>query len=126
MELGRPGERGVIPPQAADVAGEVPEAAQLLPPELRRPAPPALPEISQPQLLRHYMRLSQMCLGVDVTVDIGEGTCTMKYSPKVNEQLARGPKLSELHPDQPEETLQGILEICHRMAAHPLPDQRPG
>jgi glycine dehydrogenase subunit 2 len=116
MELGRPGERGVIPPQAGDVAGEVPEAAQLLPAELRRPSPPALPEVGQPQLLRHYTRLSQMTLGVDVTVDIGEGTCTMKYSPKVNEQLARGPKLSELHPDQPEETLQGILEICHRMA----------
>lgn len=116
MELGRPGERGVIPPQAADVAAEVPEAVQLLPRELRRSAPPALPEISQPQLVRHYTRLSQMCLGVDVTVDIGEGTCTMKYSPKVNELLARSPKMSELHPDQPEETLQGILEICYRMA----------
>ena len=50
MELGRPGERGVIPPQATDVAAEVPEAAELLPRELRRSAPPALPEISQPQL----------------------------------------------------------------------------
>jgi glycine dehydrogenase subunit 2 len=116
MELGRPGERGVIPPQAADVAAEVPAAEKLLPASLRRAALPALPEISQPQVLRHYLHLSQMCLGVDVTVDIGEGTCTMKYSPKVNEQLARGPKLSELHPEQPEETLQGILAICHRMA----------
>jgi len=116
MELGRPGERGVIPPQAADVAAEVPPAAELLPPSLRRAAPPALPEISQPQVLRHFMHLSQMCLGVDVTIDIGEGTCTMKYSPKVNEQLARGPKVSELHPEQPEETLQGILAIVHRMA----------
>ncbi len=116
MELGRPGERGVIPPQATDVAAEVPDVVQLLPRELRRPVPPALPEISQPQLVRHYTRLSQMCLGVDVTVDIGEGTCTMKYSPKVNELIARGPKMSELHPDQPEETLQGILEICYRMA----------
>jgi glycine dehydrogenase subunit 2 len=116
MELGRPGERGVIPPQATDVAAEVPEAAELLPRELRRSAPPALPEISQPQLVRHFTRLSEMCLGVDVTVDIGEGTCTMKYSPKVNELLARSPKMSELHPDQPEETLQGILEFCYRMS----------
>lgn len=116
MELGRPGERGVVPPQATDVAGEVPEAAELLPAELRRAAPPALPELSQPQVLRHYLRLSQMTLGVDVTVDIGEGTCTMKYSPKVNEQLVRGHKVSEIHPEQPEETLQGVLEIAHRMA----------
>lgn len=116
MEMGGPGERGVIPPQATDVAAEVPPAADLLPPALLRAEPPALPEISQPQLLRHYLHLSQMTLGVDVTIDIGEGTCTMKYSPKVNEQLVRSAKVSELHPDQPEDTLQGILAICHRMA----------
>ena len=116
MEMGRPGERGVIPPQASDVAADVPPLEDLLPPALVRSSPPALPEISQPQVLRHYMRLSQMTLGVDVTIDIGEGTCTMKYSPKVNEQLVRSHKVLELHPEQPEETLQGILEICHRMA----------
>jgi glycine dehydrogenase subunit 2 len=116
MEMGHSGERGVIPPQATDVAADVAPSEDLLPPALVRSSPPALPEISQPQVLRHYTRLSQMTLGVDVTVDIGEGTCTMKYSPKVNEQLVRSHKVLELHPEQPEETLQGILEICQRMA----------
>jgi len=116
MEMGRSGERGVIPPQATDVADDVAPAEDLLPPTLVRQSPPALPEVSQPQVLRHYTRLSQMTLGVDVTIDIGEGTCTMKYSPKVNEQLVRSHKVLELHPEQPEESLQGILEICHRMA----------
>ena len=116
MEMGRSGERGVIPPQATDVAEVVAPAEDLLPATLVRSLPPALPELSQPQVLRHYTRLSQMTLGVDVTIDIGEGTCTMKYSPKVNEQLVRSHKVLELHPEQPEESLQGILEICHRMA----------
>jgi len=116
MEMGRPGERGVIPPQATDVAEDVPVCEELLPGSLVRKTPPALPEISQPQVLRHYTRLSQMTLGVDVTVDVGQGTCTMKYSPKVNEQLVRSHKVAELHPEQPEASLQGILEICHRMA----------
>jgi len=116
MEMGRSGERGVIPPQATDVAADVAPAEDLLPATLVRRSPPALPEVSQPQVLRHFTRLSQMTLGVDVTIDIGEGTCTMKYSPKVNEQLVRSPKVLELHPEQPEGSLQGILEICHRMA----------
>jgi glycine dehydrogenase subunit 2 len=116
MEMGSPGERGVIPPQATDVAEDVAAAEDLLPPGLARLSPPALPEVSQPQVLRHFLRLSQMTLGVDVAVDIGEGTCTMKYSPKVNEQLVRSHKVLELHPEQPEASLQGILEVCHRMA----------
>jgi glycine dehydrogenase subunit 2 len=116
MEMGHPGERGVIPPQGTDVDDCVPRARDLLPASLVRMTPPALPQVSQPQVLRHYTRLSQMTLGVDVAVDIGEGTCTMKYSPKVNEQLVRSHKVLELHPEQPEESLQGILEICYRMA----------
>jgi glycine dehydrogenase subunit 2 len=60
------------------------------------------------------MRMSQENLGVDLNVDIGQGTCTMKYSPKVNDQLAGSPKMAELHPLQDEETVQGILEILYR------------
>ncbi len=44
---------------------------------------PDLPELSQMQVLRHYMRLSQMNMGAEFTVDVGQGTCTMKYSPKL-------------------------------------------
>jgi glycine dehydrogenase subunit 2 len=65
-------------------------------------------------VLRHYLRLSQETLGADVDIHLGLGTCTMKYSPKVNEELVRTPQMIELHPDQADETTQGILEILHR------------
>ena len=75
--------------------------------------PPALPEISQPQVLRHYVRLSQQTLGADFNIDVGQGTCTMKYSPKVHEDLARSPHAACIHPYQPDETVQGVLEIMY-------------
>jgi glycine dehydrogenase subunit 2 len=50
---------------------------------------PALPEISQHQALRHYLRLSQQTMGMDLGSDISEGTCTMKYSPKMHEDSPR-------------------------------------
>jgi glycine dehydrogenase subunit 2 len=52
---------------------------------------------------------------VDLNIDVGQGTCTMKYSPKVNDQLARSHKLAELHPLQDEATAQGILEVMYRL-----------
>jgi len=51
---------------------------------------------------------------VDLNVDVGQGTCTMKYSPKVNDQLARNPKVADAHPLQDPSTTQGILEIMWR------------
>ena len=51
---------------------------------------------------------------MDFNIDVGQGTCTMKYSPKVNDQLARMPEMTELHPLQDESTVQGILEIMYR------------
>ncbi|TDD39992.1 glycine dehydrogenase subunit 2 [Actinomadura sp. KC06] len=109
FELSSPGERGVLVP-APDVPLD-----DTLPDALRRAAPPALPEMSQPHVLRHYLRLSQENLGVDLNIDVGQGTCTMKYSPKVNDQFARDPKVAELHPLQDERTVQGVLEIMHRL-----------
>ncbi|MFA7197403.1 MAG: DegT/DnrJ/EryC1/StrS family aminotransferase, partial [Anaerovoracaceae bacterium] len=112
FELSTPGERGVSVPKAGQaVAAAVGDGISDLPPALRRKERPALPEISQNRLLRHYMRLSQMTLGADVNIEIGQGTCTMKYSPKVNEQLAK--KLFEMHPLQDEDTVQGILQIFY-------------
>jgi glycine dehydrogenase subunit 2 len=60
------------------------------------------------------MRLSQENLGADLNIDVGQGTCTMKYSPKINDQLASSPKVTELHPLQDEATVQGILELMYR------------
>ncbi len=116
FELSQPGARGILPPlpedeiidKAGDVIGQLPDW-------LRRKEPPALPELSQIHVLRHYLRLSQETLGVDFNIDIGQGTCTMKYSPKVNELLTRTPKVMELHPLQDESTVQGILEIFYRL-----------
>lgn len=116
FELSQKGARGVLlPPVEAGIKQQVGNPAQALPESLRRTVPPALPEMSQIHVLRHYVRLSQENLGVDLNIDIGQGTCTMKYSPKVNDQLARSPKLTELHPLQDESTVQGILEIMYRM-----------
>lgn len=52
---------------------------------------PELPELGQMQLLRHYLRLSQETIGADLNIDIGLGTCTMKYNPKVHESFGPGP-----------------------------------
>ncbi|GAA4611558.1 aminomethyl-transferring glycine dehydrogenase subunit GcvPB [Actinoallomurus liliacearum] len=109
FELSSPGERGVLVPEP-----EVP-LDDSLPEGLRRAAPPALPELSQLHVLRHYLRLSQENLGVDLNVDVGQGTCTMKYSPKVNDRFVRDPKIAELHPLQDERTVQGVLEIVYRL-----------
>lgn len=116
FELSQPGARGLLLPEVeAGIAQEVGNMAVKLPESLRRKTPPALPETSQIHVLRHYMRLSQENLGVDLNIDVGQGTCTMKYSPKVNDQLARSPKMADLHPLQDESTVQGILEIMWRL-----------
>jgi len=116
FELSQPGQRGVLLPQVEPgIREQVGDVASRLPDPLRRKTPPKLPEMSQIHVLRHYDRLSQENLGVDLNIDIGQGTCTMKYSPKVNDQLARSPKMSDLHPLQDESTVQGILEIMYRL-----------
>jgi glycine dehydrogenase subunit 2 len=116
FELSQPGARGVLVPEVETGIQEVVgDMAAKLPESLRRKTPPALPELSQIHVVRHYARLSQENLGVDLNIDIGQGTCTMKYSPKVNDQLARSHKLADLHPLQDESTVQGILEVAYRL-----------
>jgi len=111
-ELTSPSERGFIPPRTEKkIRDRVGEASSLVPESMRRRTKPGLPELSQAQVLRHYLRLSQMTLGMELDIDVGVGTCTMKYSPKVNEALAQ--MIAEVHPDQPEETIQGLLEVVY-------------
>ena len=99
MKLGNPGERGILVPKADEkVTKATGTVKTLLPKNLIRKKTPKLPEMSQMQVLRHYMRLSQETIGTDFNIDIGLGTCTMKYSPKIHEQLVRSEKLSEVHP----------------------------
>jgi glycine dehydrogenase subunit 2 len=116
FELSQPGQRGVLIPEVGEnIRQEVGDVAVSLPDPIRRKTPPMLPEMSQLHVLRHFARLSQENLGVDLNIDVGQGTCTMKYSPKINDQLARSSKMVELHPLQDESTVQGILEIMYRL-----------
>jgi glycine dehydrogenase subunit 2 len=115
FELSAEGERGILLPKVEDrLIEEVGNVISTIPEKMCRKKPPKLPEISQSRVLRHYFRLSQETLGTDLNVDIGQGTCTMKYSPKINEQLARTPQIMEIHPLQDEETIQGILEVMYK------------
>jgi len=110
QELGAPGERGILVPRF-----DGPETAGTLPDELRRTDPPALPELGQPQVVRHYTRLSQMSLGHNVALDMTAATTTPKYPPVANELIARSPGLAELHPDQPDESVQGALRLLFEL-----------
>ena len=76
---------------------------------LGRSAAIGLPGLSEPQVVRHYLRLSRMNYGIDSGF-YPLGSCTMKYNPRLNERLARLPGLGGLHPLQPVSTVQGALE----------------
>lgn len=114
FELTNPGERGILVNHPVAEIVSATDGTDSLPEFLRRKETPALPEISQPRVLRHYARLAQETLGADVNIEIGQGTCTVKYSPKINDQLANHPKMREMHPLQDESTCQGILEIMYQ------------
>lgn len=116
FELGKEGERGVIVPAAEEeIVSAVGDGVSKIPEAMRRKKAPKLPEIAQARVLRHYMHMSQETLGADLNIEIGQGTCTMKYSPKINEALSRLAKMTELHPLQDESTVQGILEIMYKL-----------
>ncbi len=116
FELTEPGQRGVLIPEAEDhVKASVGNGLSAIPSSMRRGEAPDLPEMGQPQVLRHFNHLAQENLGVDYNIDIGQGTCTMKYSPKINETFAASPKIADIHPCQDEMTVQGTLEIMYRL-----------
>lgn len=87
-------------------------------PELRTGLPAraevGLPEVSEPQVVRHFVRLSQMNYSIDTGL-FPLGSCTMKHNPRLNEKLARLPGFADLHPLQPEKTTQGALELIHTL-----------
>ena len=96
---------------------------ELLPAAALAAAPPPLPELAEPDIVRHFTNLSTLNMSVD-THFYPLGSCTMKYNPKRNERLASLPGMADLHPYQPEETLQGLLAIALRAAADPGRDRR--
>ena len=91
---------------------DLPSAA--VPPALARAAPPRLPEVAEPELVRHFTELSTRNFGID-TGFYPLGSCTMKYNPRVNERLALLPGFRDLHPLQEEDGAQGALELMWRL-----------
>jgi len=87
-----------------------------IPESLDRKTDPDLPELSEVEVVRHFIRLSQMNFGVDSGF-YPLGSCTMKYNPKINDAVAALDEVHWIHPYQPENTLQGMLEIMHKLAS---------
>jgi glycine dehydrogenase subunit 2 len=113
-ELSDAGQRGILIPDASEaMRAALSGSPEDGPDGMRRAADPELPEVAQPQVLRHYLRLSQETLGADLNVDIGQGTCTMKYSPKINERFVSAPAVVDMHPRQHPDTAQGLLQILY-------------
>ncbi len=81
---------------------------------LERTAVIGLPGLSEPETLRHYVRLSQRNYAIDLGL-YPLGSCTMKHNPRLNEKLARLPGFADLHPLQPEETVQGALALIEEL-----------
>jgi glycine dehydrogenase subunit 2 len=100
----------LAPPRSA----EAPPQVSGIPEKLRRKNAVRWPELSELEVVRHYTRLSQMNFGID-TATYPLGSCTMKYNPKVSELLARRKGAAEVHPYQPEATVQGSLEVFWRL-----------
>ncbi|MBX3275180.1 MAG: aminomethyl-transferring glycine dehydrogenase subunit GcvPB [Sandaracinaceae bacterium] len=110
FERGAPGRSGAsVPP--LDVPAADPRA---LFGDRFRDAPAALPEVSEPEAFRHYVRLSQANFSIDSNM-YPLGSCTMKYNPKVDEHVARLPGFGKLHPYAPERMIQGALELMYRL-----------
>mgnify|MGYP001562207795 CR=1 FL=1 len=111
FEIGKEGTPGFgFAPQ------DVPELdiKSLLGGEPARKQAPALPSLSEPEAVRHYTKLSNRNFGVDANF-YPLGSCTMKYNPKINEDVASMPGFARVHPLQPEETLQGALAVMYEL-----------
>jgi glycine dehydrogenase subunit 2 len=110
-ERSQPGRRAFVAPQAG-----VPERPldELIPPRLRRPEPAKLPEVAEPEIVRHYNRISKRNFDLD-TGFYPLGSCTMKHNPKLHERVAALPGNARLHPLQDPARAQGALELMWRL-----------
>jgi glycine dehydrogenase subunit 2 len=106
-ERSQEGRRASTIPDPGVEPAEVPE-------HLRRSSPPRLPELAEPEVVRHFTRLSTRNFGID-TGFYPLGSCTMKYNPRVNERLVGLPGFRDLHPHQDDADAQGALELMWRL-----------
>ncbi|MBT4689671.1 MAG: aminomethyl-transferring glycine dehydrogenase subunit GcvPB [Rhodospirillaceae bacterium] len=107
FELDSPGRCGVDLPPAPAVENRLGG--------LERQAPIGLPGLSEPQVVRHFVRLSRNNFAIDAGL-YPLGSCTMKHNPRLNEKVARLPGFADIHPMQPMETVQGALELIDTLA----------
>lgn len=106
FESGESGRTGVDLPEPAEVSSRLGNLA--------RQDPTGLPGLSEPQVIRHFVRLSRNNYSIDGNL-YPLGSCTMKHNPRINEKVARFPGFADLHPLQPESTVQGALEVIHTL-----------
>lgn len=106
FEKGAAGRVGVLAHESSD-GGWVPGP-------LRRKVPPRLPELSEAEVVRHYTQLSARNFHVDKGF-YPLGSCTMKYNPKINEEMAGLAGFAQLHPEQREEDVQGAMQLCFEL-----------
>src|SRR5256885_13567803 len=107
FEIGSTDQTGVdfaaLPKRASRIGG------------LERSRPIGLPGLSEPEAVRHYTRLSRQNYAIDLGL-FPLGSCTMKHNPRLNEKVARLPGFADVHPLQPQETVQGALEVGNELA----------
>jgi len=111
IEKSRP---GAYAPRLPEAEVEGPDAAGSLPAAALRSRPPALPRLSEPEVMRHFSRLASLNYSISEQF-YPLGSCTMKYNPVANEAAAAMPGFAGLHPYQDEATVQGALELMWRL-----------
>jgi glycine dehydrogenase subunit 2 len=104
FEIGDPGRTGL------DLEPVLKASSRLA--GLERTAPIGLPGLSEPETVRHYTRLSRQNYAIDLGL-FPLGSCTMKHNPRLNEKMARLPGFADIHPLQPQETVQGAYALIH-------------
>ena len=111
FEISKPGRKAYSLPEC-----DVPEISldELLDDRYIRKNPAELPEVSELDAVRHFTQLSRRNHGVDSGF-YPLGSCTMKYNPKINEQVARFDGFAKIHPYQPEASVQGALELMYNL-----------
>ena len=107
FELSHPGRQGYSLPKCNLPAAQLPAG-------LLRASELSLPEVDEPTVVRHYTNSSTNNFGVD-TGFYPLGSCTMKYNPKINEEMAADPVVGRLHPLQPQSTTQGALRLYYEL-----------
>ena len=110
FELSRHGRKGYKLPEN----GCTPPSIDRIPAALMRDKAPVLPEVDEPTVVRHYNNMSTNNFGVD-TGFYPLGSCTMKYNPKINEEIAADRRMARLHPLQPDYTVQGALKLYYTL-----------